>query len=282
MKASSLTAQVPVGVRRPIPIALGCIVTLTIGAWTLLLLEAWRRESGIAAFLQAVCSPAAILEARSVLEGVARLGVSAGLWIAMSVAMMLPTASAFLISYAEMAEEREARGERVVSPMVPAFGYLAVWAAVSAVAALAQAVAGAALSAVALPAAAATVLAGAALGAAGLYQFSPTKLACLTRFRDPSFMLRERWSDRPADVLRLGAGEGWRCFHSCWALMLVMIAVGAMNLIWMALFSALIAAEKLSGSAGFAKAIGAALLLAGTALSVSAVGTARFATAFGF
>ena len=282
MKAHTLTVAAPIGVRRPVPVALGCIVALTIVAWAVLLAEAWRRESGIAAFLEAVCSPAAIREARSVLEGIARLGVSAGLWIAMSVAMMLPTASAFLISYAEIAEERELAGERVVSPAVPALGYLAVWAGVSVVAALAQALLGAALSTVALPTAATTILAGAALGAAGLYQFSPTKLGCLTRFREPSLLLRERWSNRPSDALRLGVDEGGRCFHACWGLMLVMVAVGAMNLIWMALFSVLIAAEKLSGSARFAKTIGAALLVAGTALSVSAVAPARLLMVLGF
>ena len=282
MKAHTLTVAAPIGVRRPVPVALGCIVALTIVAWAVLLAEAWRRESGIAAFLEAVCSPAAIREARSVLEGIARLGVSAGLWIAMSVAMMLPTASAFLISYAEIAEERELAGERVVSPAVPALGYLAVWAGVSVVAALAQALLGAALSTVALPTAATTILAGAALGAVGLYQFSPTKLGCLTRFREPSLLLRERWSNRPSDALRLGVDEGGRCFHACWGLMLVMVAVGAMNLIWMALFSVLIAAEKLSGSARFAKTIGAVLLVAGTALSVSAVGPARLLMVLGF
>jgi predicted metal-binding membrane protein len=282
VKAHTLTVAAPIGVRRPVPVALGCIVALTIVAWAVLLAEAWRRESGIAAFLEAVCSPAAIREARSVLEGIARLGVSAGLWIAMSVAMMLPTASAFLISYAEIAEERELAGERVVSPAVPALGYLAVWAGVSVVAALAQALLGAALSTVALPTAATTILAGAALGAAGLYQFSPTKLGCLTRFREPSLLLRERWSNRPSDALRLGVDEGGRCFHACWGLMLVMVAVGAMNLIWMALFSVLIAAEKLSGSARFAKTIGAALLVAGTALSVSAVAPARLLMVLGF
>jgi predicted metal-binding membrane protein len=199
----------------------------------------------------------------------------------MSVAMMLPTASAFLIAYAEIGESRAARGEPVVSPAVPALGYLAVWAAVSVAAALLQALVTAAVSTVTLPPAAATILAGAALGAAGLYQFSPTKLACLTRFRDPAPLIEDRWSADTWSVFRLGLEEGGRCFRSCWALMAVMLAVGAMNLIWMALFSLLIAGEKLSGSARVAKAIGVGLLAAGTALSLGAVGPARLLAVLG-
>lgn len=279
MKARTLDAPAR-SLRRPVPVALGCIVALTLGAWAVLLAEAWRRDSGLGALLEALCTPAAILDARSVLDGATRLAVSAGLWVAMSVAMMLPTASAFLIAYAEIGEAREDRGEPAVSPTVPALGYLSVWAGVSALAALAQALVTAGLAIVPLPPAAATILAGAALGAAGLYQFSPTKLACLVRLRDPTPLVEERWSDRPLDAFRLGLDEGARCFHSCWALMAVMMAVGAMNLIWMALFSLLIAAEKLSGSPRVAKAIGTGLLAAGLALSLGAVGPARLWSAF--
>ncbi|KAA2241083.1 DUF2182 domain-containing protein [Salinarimonas soli] len=281
VKAPTLSAPPPM-LLRPVPVALGLTAVLTLAAWTVLLAQAWRREAGIAAFLGALCSPGGILGARSALEGAAAIGLAAGLWVAMSVAMMLPTASAFLVGYAEIAEERGGRGHRTISPIVPALGYLASWAAVSVLAALAQAFVGVALTGVAIPAPAATILAGAGLGAAGLYQFSPTKLACLTSFRDPTPLLREFWAEDVRGVLRLGVAEGMRCFRSCWALMAVMLAIGAMNLIWMALFSALIAAEKLSGSARFARGIGVAFLAAGTALSLSAVGLARLLAFGGF
>jgi predicted metal-binding membrane protein len=273
---TSVLAEQPL--RRPVPVALGSIVALTLAAWAVLLVEAWRRDTGIGAFLEAICTPAAILEARSALDAASRIAISAGLWVAMSVAMMLPTASAFLIAYAELCEERPGRS---VSPLVPALGYLAVWAGVSVLAALVQAAISAGLATVTLPSAAATILAGAAVGAAGLYQFSPTKLACLTRFRDPGPLLAQRWSDRPWDAFRLGLEEGALCFRSCWALMAMMMALGAMNLIWMALFSVLITAEKLSGSARVAKAIGAGLLAAGFALSLGAVGPGRLLAAAG-
>jgi predicted metal-binding membrane protein len=40
--------------------------------------------------------------------------------------------------------------------------------------------------------------------------------------------------------------QAWRCIRSCWALMLVMVAVGPSSLAWMVAMTALVAAEELT------------------------------------
>ena len=83
----------------------------------------------------------------------------------------------------------------------------------------------------------------AALAVAGLYQFSGLKEACLKKCRNPFSILFSRWIE-PARRLALGAEQGVWCLGCCWALMLVMFAVGAMNVFWMALLALFTVVEK--------------------------------------
>jgi hypothetical protein len=78
--------------------------------------------------------------------------------------------------------------------------------------------------------------------AAALYEFTPRKNACLSRCRSARRFLRDGWRD---GGLRMGVQYGAWCLGCCWALMAALFALGAMSLAWMALISALIAAERL-------------------------------------
>ncbi len=98
---------------------------------------------------------------------------------------------------------------------------------------------------------------------AGLYQFSALKNACLTRCRRPFAFFFANWSERAAGVFRLGLRQGAYCLGCCWALMLLMLALGTMNLVWMAGLAAIMAAEKLTPSEMFPRIVGVALLAAG-------------------
>lgn len=263
---------------RPMPVALFSLVVLTLIGWVVLFAEALARGGGVDAFMEALCAPAAILEARSLGEAAAEMGRAIALWIAMAVAMMLPTASALVVGYAERAEAERAAGRRAVSPLVLAGGYLAVWVAVAIVAALAQTGASVLLASAPLPEASLAVLGGLALGAAGLYQFTAFKRACLVAIGSPFARLGEGWSAHASAVFRVGAVQGWRCVLCCWAMMGVLVAMGAMNLVWMAVFSAIMAAEKTAASARAAQIVGIGLVLAGLALPIWAVGPAAVLT----
>ena len=55
-------------------------------------------------------------------------------------------------------------------------------------------------------------------------------------------------SGRRADAgcARFALLQAWRCIRSCWALMLVMVAVGHSSLVWMVALTALVVAEELT------------------------------------
>lgn len=105
-----------------------------------------------------------------------------------------------------------------------------------------------------------------ALLVAGLYQFSGWKEACLTKCRNPFSILFANWSAKPQRIFRLGLEQGLWCLGCCWALMLVMFAVGAMNIFWMALIGLFTLIEKQTQGRVASRVAGAILLVWGAAL----------------
>jgi predicted metal-binding membrane protein len=79
---------------------------------------------------------------------------------------------------------------------------------------------------------------------AGAFQFTALKDACLRTCRHPASFLHRHYQRGMAGAFRLGGRHGVFCVGCCWALMLVMFAVGAASLIWMALLTALTVHEK--------------------------------------
>jgi predicted metal-binding membrane protein len=115
------------------------------------------------------------------------------------------------------------------------------------------------------------LFAGAILLGAGLYQFSAIKHACLTRCQRPFPFLFANWSAEREGVFRLGVRQGLDCLGCCWALMMVMFAVGVMNVVWMAVLGLVMAIEKMTASGRFSRAIGVALVMIGAVFVVTSV-----------
>lgn len=178
------------------------------------------------------------------------------MWVAMVLAMMLPTAAPMLLAYA-------AAGRRSLSVGA---GYVAVWiaAAVAATALQAGAVHIGALSPHMAPAGVA--LSASVLIAAGVYQFTPLKSACLIRCRTPHAFVG---AERGGAAFRLGIEEGLACLGCCWAMMAVMVAAGVMNLVAMAFLGALMALEKIATGLLLTRIVGVCLLVAGFGLASS-------------
>lgn len=187
------------------------------------------------------------------------------MWAAMSGAMMLPTAAPMITTYAEIADTAGRGGRTVAAVSVLTAGYLVVWLGFSLAATFLQWAATAVTLLDAHMTLVSPVLAGAIFLVAGAYQFTPAKHACLTRCRNPFPLLFGRWSEKPADILRLGLEQGLVCLGCCWALMLLMFAVGVMNVVWMALLAALMTLEKLTVGRTFPYALGGALIAIGLA-----------------
>src|SRR5674536_190050 len=86
---------------------------------------------------------------------------------------------------------------------------------------------------------------GAIFIGAGVYQFSALKHACLTQCQSPFPFFFANWANTPRGVFRLGVKQGLYCLGCCWAMMLVMFAVGVMNVIWMAALGMVMTFEKI-------------------------------------
>ncbi len=264
-------AAPPSRAMRPERVAAFAIAVLTLAGWLALVIEAMRQGSGVDAFMQAICRPVGLDRPLDVSELWSQFTLVAGFWVAMTLAMMLPTAAPMALSYAERAGRGEL-GAKAVSPLVLVAGYLTVWFGVSLLAAAVQVLGGLAWGRLGVPPRAATMIAGVLVGAAGLYQFSDFKLACLSFCRHPITGGELKDFGRVVAVFKLGLEQGRRCLGCCWAMMGLMLLAGAMNLFWMALFAIVMTAEKTSRGLWMPRAIGACLLVAGFAIAASALG----------
>ena len=248
---------------RPRLMAWGCIAILAAAGWVFLLLTALAPgPEGLSGFLDAICRPVPTAS-----SGFGIAPIVGVMWVAMTLGMMLPTAGPMILTYAEIAETAARKGEHIVLPHVLIAGYLSVWLGFAFFATLAQlgvmAVAEwPGVAGIAIPASALLFV------LAGLYQFSTLKQACLTACQRPFSFFFLNWTDRTLGVFRLGVKQGLYCLGCCIAMMLLMFAAGAMNLVWMALLGLVMMIEKMTATRHFSRAIGIALVAAGLAILI--------------
>jgi predicted metal-binding membrane protein len=178
-------------------------------------------------------------------------------WAVMMTAMMLPSALPMIALY-NGTQRGEPATPRSVRVSMFTIVYLAVWAASGVPVYLAHTV----LMALSPPAFAYGV--AVILLAAGVFQLSPFKQACLRACRSPLGFLLGHWQAGLRGSLALGWSHAVYCLGCCWALMVVLVAAGAMGLAWVLLITALVAAEKLLPKGEWiARVTGGALLLLG-------------------
>jgi predicted metal-binding membrane protein len=183
-------------------------------------------------------------------------------WGVMMAAMMLPSALPMMALYA--GTQRGAGGPAARAALVALFvlTYLALWA-LSGLPVYLGSLALMALGPGTLPYAVAGVLV-----AAGLFQLSPLKQVCLRGCRSPLGFLLGHWRPGWRGALAMGGAHALYCLGCCWALMLVLVAAGAMGLAWVLLIACAVAAEKLlPGGEWIARAAGLALVLLGVAVA---------------
>lgn len=198
----------------------------------------------------------------------AQAGALVVMWFLMAVATMLPSAAPMIRTYCEIADTARIKGEPVVHPLVLAAGYLSMWLAASAVFAALTLLVHAFASSVQMLDPVIGPTGAAALFVAGLYQFSGLKEACLTKCKNPFSVLFSNWSVRPGRIFKLGMEQGMWCLGCCWALMLVMFAVGVMNVFWMALIGLFTLIEKQTAGRLPTRIAGVILLVWASALLV--------------
>ena len=181
-------------------------------------------------------------------------------WVVMMAAMMFPSVAPMAIIWIRSVAARPTRRERVAGVTSFLAGYLLAWAAFGVV--VFVLLRGADRLVMEAPDVARWT--GAAIFAvAGIYQLTPLKGGCLRHCRTPigSLIHYASCSGRARD-LRVGVHHGAYCVGCCWGLMIVLVAVGAMNIPAMVALAGVIFIEKVwRHGAGFSKAVGVALLV---------------------
>jgi len=165
-----------------------------------------------------------------------------GIWVTMMAAMMLPAVTPMVLLFSKAASG-SARRPGLTTALF-AVGYLIAWTAFGVVAYLLfRLVRGLDPSFLAWDRAGPEV-AGAAIALAGIYQLTPLKRVCLRHCRTPLSFLMHHWHGGSLGAVRMGIVHGAWCVGCCWALMVVLFAVGVMSITWMVVIAAIVFAEK--------------------------------------
>jgi predicted metal-binding membrane protein len=165
------------------------------------------------------------------------------LWVVMMAAMMFPSVAPIAIMWSRTIRAKSTGAERAWRIGTFVAGYLIAWAAYGVLAFLA--LLGTERLVEEAPDAAHWLGVG-IFAMAGAYQLTPMKDACLRHCRSPMMSLLHyaNYRGRMRD-LRVGVHHGLYCVGCCWGLMLVLVAVGVMNIPAMIALAAVIFLEKL-------------------------------------
>lgn len=250
---------------RPKTIAAVCVIVLAGLGWIylgILSANAMPASSGLWSWITALCRPAAAASS----AGFIQFSLIATMWSAMALAMMLPSAAPMILTYAEIADTAARKGEPVVSPFALAFGYAAVWIAFALLAAALQIVLASAGLNWSNGSDAASRVAGILFLVAGLYQFSTLKQSCLRACQRPFPFFFANWRTTIRGVFGLGMRQGLHCLGCCWAMMLLMLITGAMNVVWMAGLGLVMTIEKMTSTPRFSRILGVIFIVIGVAI----------------
>jgi predicted metal-binding membrane protein len=255
---------------RPKVLAAFCVIVLAGLGWLYLaLILAGMGGSSIGfgpGVLKVLCGP--LTDGSWSAAYIATIG---SMWAAMTLAMMLPSATPMILTYAGIADAAARQSNQIITPIALVGGYIAVWLAFSVAATLMQIIFVKAALLDASMASTDKLFTGVIFVAAGFYQFSALKNACLTRCQQPFPFFFANWATTPDGVFRLGLKQGLYCLGCCWAMMLVMFAVGVMNVVWMAALGIIMTIEKMLTGRRFTHVVGAALIAVGTGVVLAAL-----------
>ncbi|WP_041655834.1 DUF2182 domain-containing protein [Azoarcus sp. KH32C] len=188
-------------------------------------------------------------------------------WLLMTCAMMLPTAVPLIQAFERMTAQRDDR-RRLVALVIA--GYLGVWLVFGVAAHLFDFGLHELFEHIAWLQTNPWVFGAAPLLLAGLFQFSELKYRCLDRCRAPVGFIFQHWRGGGAggQSFAIGAHHGLFCVGCCWALMLLMFAVGTGNIGWMLALGTIMAIEKNHPRGRLlGEPLGVALIAWGTAIA---------------
>lgn len=209
------------------------IVAIVVGSWMLMALLMTGNHTHL-------LSHDAVLAGRVVPAASTALLFLAS-WQVMTGAMMLPSTLPMIHLFAR-ASRRQERSNLVLWTFLIA--YFAVWTGFALVALAFDGVVHILVDRWAWLADRPHLISGAVLLVAGVFQFSPLKERCLDACRSPLGFLSQRYRRGIGGAWSLGIRHGMFCLGCCWALMLVMFAVGIGSIAGMAGLTGVMTVEK--------------------------------------
>lgn len=182
-------------------------------------------------------------------------------WGVMMTAMMLPSAMPMILLYRTVSLQLSTQEVRAIPVLAFAAVYLFMWLLTGLPVYLMSV---ALLDVQVLPYFVANTLI-----IAGIYQLTPLKRACLRACESPLGFLMRRWRGGYLATFKIAVQHAAFCIGCCWALMVILVAAGAMSLPWVLGITLLVFAEKvLPHGWRTAQVIGIALILLGIAVAV--------------
>jgi len=233
-----------------------CILLICAVAWAYLVHLGGRASSSHAS-ATAMAGMGMSMDAPS---GVAGVLLTFTMWAVMMVGMMGPTAAPVLLLLAASHARRRERGVPTVV-LLFGLGYLMIWLGFSVGATLAHRALNQAMLLSSAMAVGSPYVAGALFIGAGVYQLTPFKNACLEHCRTPMDFLMSHWREGPGGAFQMGLRHGLYCLGCCWALMALLFAVGVMNLIWVAVLTVFILAERVGRRGAVVARVGGMVMI---------------------
>ncbi len=174
------------------------------------------------------------------------VGIFELVWVVGMVAMMFPAMIPVVVFYNKVATRLESNQflAKVLGTPLFLLGYLATYAGLGLLAYVGVFDALAAASTLSVPSILALLAPSAILNLAGIYQLSPLKNHSLSQCISPLAFFAVHSKTGLFGSVRMGFRHSVYCVGCCWAYMLVMLAVAAMSLPFMAIIAAIITLEK--------------------------------------
>ena len=219
----------------PVPKVLILLIVITFAAWSALIYQHWQMKHLTMSHMWMPPSSAWQWQFNDFI-------VVYMIWAVMMAAMMLPSALPMIQAYSKACQQRYT-SDTPFSYLF-SFAYLLIWFVFSIALTLLQWQLHSLQWLSAMMDNNNVLLASGILISAGLYQFTALKNACLRHCRTPFSFLLNSWRNGKQGAFNMGLIHGSTCVGCCWAQMLIMFAVGVMNITGMVLLTLFILVEK--------------------------------------
>lgn len=183
------------------------------------------------------------------------------MWAVMMFAMMLPSVTPTVMIYERVRAKRQETGRPFVPTGGFVLGYLLVWVGFSLSATVLNWWLHTNGALTSMMGRVAPTAGGVVLILAGLFQWTSLKQACLEHCRSPMGFLTAHWRNGMLGTVKMGVHHGVYCLGCCWMLMVLLFVMGVMNLVWVAILTIVVLAEKtLSHGRVFSRGLGVVLI----------------------